>query len=633
LRGEEYEGRHIVSRVGAAGSIELWPLVTASQPPPLPLWQPPELATLEDAPKQRLASALALKIAGLIGTEMLESQGRLIEAGDILVLVRSRQDQVDLLVRALKGLNVPVAGSDRMVIADQLPVQDVMAVIRMALLPEDDLTLAALLRSPLVDLTEDQLFDLAATREAGRPLIQALMARASEPAYQVAAARIRQWRADADRMPPFEFLSLVLGRDRGRALLAQRLGASALDPVDELMSEALRFEAAEPPSLQGFVRWIEGSKRDIKRESDTGLRNEVRIMTVHGAKGLQAPIVVLADAGSDPNPGRNRQTLFWDQGFGPIWSPSAAAADDRSRTLHEAAGARRLQEHNRLLYVALTRAEDRLIIAGCAPARSAPGVWWDQIAPAMTALGADSIDGAVAGLPGVLQIITRSQRVPVSRPPAASPTESAAALPDFAQRPPRPEPARPKPLSPSEPLAPPPRASPGRTGTQALSALRRGRLTHTLLQVLPSVPEADRADAAARLLAQPVHGLDPASQAVLAAEVLAVLADPTFAAIFAAGSQAEVPIVGRVGRHTVAGRIDRLAVSATHVLVVDIKTDRPPPATVDRVAPAYLGQLALYHALLAELYPTRTVEAALLWTNGPRLMPIPPALLASHLPG
>jgi ATP-dependent helicase/nuclease subunit A len=632
---------HGLSREGHAGLVELWPLAPLPPRAPVDDWQPPLARTAAQAPVVRAARLIARHIDALCraGT-MLESRGRPIGAGDILVLVRRRTGFVEELVRALKELGIPVAGVDRMVLTDQLAVMDLVALGRFLLLPEDDLTLACVLKSPLIGFDDDALFKLAYDRTGS--LWAALgQAAATDPACAAAHDYLAGLLGQADFMPPFELFSRVLADDRGRERLLARLGEEANDPIDELLGQCLVYERGHVPSLEGFLHWLERGGLEVKRDSDVGPRDEVRIMTVHGAKGLQAPIVILADTMQKPE---RPQRLLWPNApphalpWGPLWVPRTKHDDALAGCLRHAAAASRDREYRRLLYVALTRAEDRLTVVGWPSRRSAPpDCWYHLVAAGLAALdgkGAERVtfDFGPLGFADWRGEGWRLRRDQSAAPePGPVPSTAIAPAQDFpawVRRVPAPEPAPTRPLAPSRPDEAPPVRSP--LGDDDGTRFRRGRLIHRLLQTLPELPVARRAAAGQRFLGQAHHGLADGDAEALLAETLRVMADPRFAALFAPGSQAEVPLVGRLGATVVSGQIDRLAVSADRVLILDYKTNRPPPSQVEDVAPVYLRQLATYRALVRRIYPNHTVEAALLWTDGPALMTVPTALLDEH---
>lgn len=625
---------HEPFRQGQAGLVELWPAVSPEEREEPEAWAPPIVAQQGDHPATRLATVIAGRIQRWLESgELLESRGRPIQPGDIMVLVRRRGAFVEELVRALKHKNVPVAGIDRMVLGEQLAVRDLLALGRFLLLPEDDLTLATVLKGPLFGLSEEELFDLAYDR-GDQTLWQVLRNRTAEqPTFRSAAVELEALLARVDYVAPFELFADILGRRRGRTLITGRLGHDANDPLDEFLARAFAFERAHTPSLQAFLHSLASDQLAVKRDLEQAMRDEVRVMTIHGSKGLQAPIVFLPDTLQVPT---QRPTLLWAEEDLLLWPPRRRFADPVCEAAINAAVQRRDQEYRRLLYVAMTRAEDRLYICGWHTSRKAPvNNWYDLVANAMTPVATpveiDLTADSDAGWSGPGWRLDNVQESPVK---AAKETRhyspSANILPDWATRPPPPEDTPPTPLTPSKPDDEPAPRSP--MGADSGSGFRRGLLVHRLLQILPEIPPEDRSAAAGRFLARLVHDLDEATQADLATEVLTVLNEPGFDTLFGTNSRAEVPIVGRVGDHVIAGQVDRLCVTEEAVHIVDYKTNRPPPTDPAAVAPVYLRQMAAYRAVVKEIYPNKTVSCALLWTDGPTLMPLADALLDSWTP-
>ncbi|MTJ84160.1 MAG: double-strand break repair helicase AddA [Telmatospirillum sp.] len=636
---------HVPFRSGAAGLVELWPpLQPAARDEPEP-WRPPVERLKGDSPRQRLAQLVARRIERMVTTgEMLPSRGRPIRAGDILVLVRRRNAFVEELVRELKTLGIAVAGADRMVLTEQLAVMDLMALANTVLLPEDDLTLATVLKSPLIGLSEEELFALAHGREgtlwdALRRRVEGGATSSAGDVFQRAWQRLTEWMALADQVPPHDFFAHVLANGGKQALLA-RLGIEAEDPLDEFVTLTLAYERGHPPSLQGFLRWLEEGGVEIKRDLEQGGQGDgqgaVRIMTVHGAKGLQAPVVFLPDTMQVPT--RPPRLLWLEDDAGGellVWPPRADDQDDLCRAARDKANHRRDQEYRRLLYVALTRAEDRLYVAGWETRRAAAAHCWYRLVEARLRSVTDPVEdpflASVRGLSDSTVLrITSDQSAAVVPGREDAPSRRPAPLPAWATAPAPAEPSPPRPLAPSRPdEEEPPVRSP--FGTDSGVRFRRGRLIHRLLQSLPDLPAADRAAAAARFLSRPGWELGVSDQAAIAVEVMAVLNDPAFAPIFGPGSQAEVPLVGLFGTRILSGQVDRLLVTPAEVLVIDYKTNRPPPRAAGDVAPAYLRQMAAYRTALSCIYPGRKIRCALLWTDGPRLMPLDGTLLDNAL--
>ena len=622
------EVRHFAERRGDAGLVEFWPTETPTEVPEEAPWSPPLKQAPDDDPMARLARRIADTIAAWFATgELLVSAGRPIEPGDIMILVQRRAPFLEEMVRQLKQRGIPVAGVDRMVLSEQIAVMDLLALGRFLLFPDDDLNLAVVLKSPLIGFDEAALFELA--YERNQRLWATLARRRDEnERFRRAHERLFRWRGRIDFDAPFEFFASLLGVEGGRRRLLHRLGVEANDAIDEFLSLALEYERSHAPSLQGFLHWLEAGHVEVKRDQDER-RDEVRVLTVHGAKGLQAPVVFLADTVRMP---RQLPALLWHQGDDgetvPLWLPRSEMAEPVTQTARETARRRRDQEYRRLFYVALTRARDRLYITGWEGKRGrSAGCWYDLAATALAEIG--ELISLPDGRTGLW--VRNAQLRPVTSTDGSPPGAEAGPLPAWATAP-APAELRPsRPLSPSRPeLADPPVRRP--LGADAGAGFHRGNLVHRLLQALPELPAGQRESAARRYLASPAHGLDAAAQDEILGETLAVLSDPTFARMFGSGSRAEVPIVGVVGDRIIAGQVDRLLVAHDEVLIVDYKSNRSAPAEVEDVDAAYLGQMAAYAQVLQGVFPDRPIRCALLWTTEPCLMVLPEGLLAQHVP-
>ena len=579
---------------------------------------------------------------------MLESEDRAVGAGDILILVRKRAPFAAAMISALKMRGIKVAGADRLVLTEQIAVQDLIALGDFLVLPEDDLALAAVLKSPLIGLDDDDLLALAPKRQGS--LWQELIARAGTNArFGKAAETLKRWRARAEQVAPFELYAGLLDGEDMRARMLARLGAEAADAIDEFLNLALAYDDGAPPSLQGFLSWLRDGTREIKRDMEQG-NDEVRVMTVHGAKGLEAPIVFLPDTCSTRSgrwpgsllklddaerPSNTPAPFLW-----PVKGTSDLEVVQRAKTAVARAEA---EERNRLLYVALTRARDRLYVAGF-EGRNAPppDCWYNLIRDGL----ADHLQEAPAKDGRVVWRLASAQTAK-PEPSTAKGAASAAAspLPAWARAQAPQEPLTRVPLAPSR-LAPleadaqgePVERQPGRlaeppilppTALAADSRFLRGTLTHGLLEHLPALPRDAWAAAAEAFVASAGARLPGNVRKSIVKETLAVLRDPTFASLFGPMSRAEVAIVadmphpqGRGPALRLAGKIDRLVQDGDTILIVDYKTNRPPPKDVAQVAEAYLLQLAAYRLAVQRIFPGLHVRAAILWTDGPRIMEI-----------
>jgi ATP-dependent helicase/nuclease subunit A len=639
---------HVSARPEDGGQVELWPLVPREAIEPPQPWLIPETNLGQASAPGRLARSLAQWIARLTdGGTALESQGRPVTPGDVLVLLQKRAPLAAILVRELKAAGVPVAGLDRLELTAQAAVQDLMALADSLLLPEDDLAFACWLTSPLGDLSDDSLMALA-TERGPRHLYEALRARAPErPDWTAAWSFFEALQNRADYASPHALLSQALGALGGRARLFRRLGAEAAEPVDELLGAALTYAAGHAPSLQGFLHWLRQSTAEAKREPGAA-GDAVRIMTVHASKGLQAPVVILADSANRPT--ADRTQLFWmrDETTGldlPIFCPRKDAHCEASRQFHAMMQARGTEEHHRLLYVAMTRAEDRLVVCGWesgGPGSATPS-WHELIGRGFERLAAP-VEETPGVWPETRRVLSAPQQRHVRAPEAVSRAAQAVPLPSWIGRapawraaPPAAEPARPRPLAPSRPqdaaFGPVPQAdSPVRRDMPRGSRFNRGTVIHGLLQHLPELPLGDRARAARRFLGRTGSGLDAEDAARVVDQCLAILNHPALAAAFAPGSRAEVPLAGEVAGLVISGIIDRLAVSETEVVAIDFKTGRQPPPDLVRTPILYLRQMAAYRALLREVFPTRPVRCALVWTETATVTMLPDELLDTHQP-
>ena len=619
---------HIALPDAPPSVVEIWEPTKPEEREPIEGWDAPFDTVSETSPRVRLAQRIAHTVRKYIAERVpVGIEGRAASYGDVLVLVRQRGPLFEAIIRALKNEGVEVAGADRLMLTEHIAVMDLMALADALLLREDDLALAAALRSPLFGFTDDDLFAIAWNR--GRSSLRdALAGKAAEQEkFNEAVARLDALAQAARRETPFGFYAQILGAGGGRRRFLARLGAEANDALDEFLNLALEYERRETPSLQGFVAWLRAARAEVKRDMEIA-RDEVRVMTVHGAKGLEAPIVILADTMTSPAGPRPPRLLTLADGA-MIWvgrkdDDVALVAAARRAALTEAE-----HEYRRLLYVAMTRAADRLIVCGADGERKRPtGCWYDLVFEPLRPFLVEEGDGAEK----VLRYRQPAEIIERRSPAADLPKAARGELPSWLRRPAPVEVAASLPLSPSSAFADDigDAAPAGGSAAERGKALKRGRLVHRLMQSLPDIPAAGRKDAARLYLDRVAADFLAAERAEILRQVLTVLNDLIFAQAFAPGSRAEVPIVGRIAcagapAFTVSGQVDRLAVTRDAVVIVDYKSDRIAPRGLADVPPAYVAQLALYCAVLARIYPEKTLLAALVFTEGPIVIEVPGA--------
>jgi ATP-dependent helicase/nuclease subunit A len=636
--------------LGDAGPslIELWPLAQADDREDIEGWRAPFDGVSVTSPEVKLSRRIQAEIKRLITSGTMtgpKGARRPLRYGDVLVLVRRRGNIFDAVIQALKHASIPVAGADRLKLTEHIAIIDLTNLADALLLPQDDLALAVALKSPLFGLDEDDLFALAWDRKGSlREALSKLAA--TRTSLQEALKRLEECERRFTHETPFAFYAWLLGGDGGRQRILRRLGSEANDALDEFLELALNYERKAPASLQGFMAWLRSADTEVKRDMEIS-RNEVRVMTVHGAKGLEASVVIMVDTTSSPSDTQRLRLIQVPRVNGgevTVWAgkkaddPTAVAAA-RAAMLDDTE-----DEYRRLLYVAMTRAADRLIVAGIKPGNSKTlreSCWYDLVEKGLAAsgLGEETIETP----DGAVKRYARLENTATATGAAATTAIAQIALPSWLRISAPPEAAAGVLLRPSDPAEDGGRNF--RTGESVqmrAHALRRGTLVHRLLQSLPDVATERRGEAALNFLARNAADWESGARDAVAQRVLALIEDGRFATVFGAGSRAEVSIVGRLERPgwksvLVSGQIDRLVVTASEVLIVDFKTNHAPPGSAAEAPSAYIRQLTLYRALLQKLYPQLPVRAALFWTEAPELMEIsPPALdaeLASILRG
>ena len=608
---------HQAIREGLKGVVELWPLIAPTPAPDPEDWSMPLDPPTQDDPPVLLAKGIAEVIKGWLRPSSRERvtdrdtvETRRIRESDVMILVRTRNAFFEAMIRALKAADVKTAGADRLKLKDHIAVMDLIAAGRAALLRDDDLALASALKSPLIGFDDDALMKIAAGRSGS--LADALAGADQGPAPH-GARRLERWRARAKTLSPFAFYARLLGEDGGRRALIGRLGPEAADPIDEFLTLALEHEQRDTPSLHNFLSEVESADAEIKRDMEVETEG-VRVLTVHASKGLEAPIVFLPDAcgGPDARHEPKLMRLAPRSGDPPVLAWARKSAEDADAVAMARAEARAAQagEHRRLLYVAMTRAAQRLIVAGYETSRRRPSdCWYDLVHSGL----ADSLVEAPAPFRGGGTILIFGEGLRAEDHPETAPARALAPLPDWLLAEAAPEPLAAA-LNPS-------RAS--GVGHGDPERALEGRLAHLLLEMLPALPPERRPAAATAYLDGWGGPLAESARAALASKVLKAIGMPELSAVFGRGSRGEVPLTGfllRPGRPDLqySGRLDRLVATDEGVLIVDFKLGGKP----ERPNAAHVAQLALYRAALQPLYRGASIRAALVYLDEPTLTPM-----------
>lgn len=626
--------RHLAFRAAMPGRVDLWPPLPKPDKPEQGDWTTPVDQPAENSEATQLARAIARQIAQMIGQPIFDAKSgavRKIRAGDVLILVQRRSDLFAEIIAALKSADLPVAGADRLKLAGEMAVRDIRAVLSVMATPEDDLSLAASLRSPLFGLSEDDLYRLAAGRLPGEYLIRRLRASDHRAAYDLIDDLMNQ----TGFMRPYDLIQRLLIRHGGREKLIARLGPEAEDGIDELLSQALSYESADTPSLTGFLVWLAGDDVEVRRQPGTASEHGqglIRVMTVHGSKGLESPIVIMPDA-AKRRAAREGQVLTGPDGVA-FWRGKRGERPDAIEDMAAEQTERQMLERKRLLYVGLTRAESWLIVAA---AGETDAESWHGMVEAGFGRTDLSLSQMPADWGGDIRRLSFGEW-PAQAPDAVQAEAPAIAEPEWLRAPPPPLPPKRRPivatsLGGAKALYGEGAEMDGAGQGDAQTAMQFGTRLHLLLQHFPGHPPEAWPEIARDVLAEDEAGLpEPADLARLLHEAGAVLSAPDLAQVFDLPPEAEVmaevalalPWYGGV---PLSGQIDRLVIMPGRILAVDYKTNRVVPPTPEAVPLGILRQMAAYRAALVRLWPEHRIETAVLWTVSRSVMALPDAVL------
>lgn len=627
---------HNSNRRGQAGLVELWPLFENDEDTnkERDIWAPQHTPTDSRSGSIKLAEHIAQTIKKWLDSkEILPSYNRPITPGDIMILMRTRSILVHQLMRALKNQNIPVSGADRLTLSKDIAIQDLLALALMTRCPQDDLNLACILKSPLIGLSEEELFTLAHNRKD--TLWESLQT--NHPALATYLAKIKT----AGHLRPYEFLSFVLNAPcpastrSGLTAFKNRLGETVTDGINELLSMAIEYEQSHIPDLGLFCDWFNRENRIIKRETEDNA-NHVHIMTIHGAKGLQAPIVIMPDTIITAASGNQSQAerLLWPDKTElktPIWSPKKEYDHNTYTKARSALQIRQEREYNRLLYVAMTRAEERLYVTGHITSKKPLETsWYYKIKAGLE----NHPDTHPATAEDSSQALLRLHYEATNAPDYADRNKTAneqnttdIARPDWLDKPIRTKNEKPTKLVPSrQNTTEIPITATQENHAHALTiahARNRGIIIHKLLEILPLLPADNRYTAASSFLEKFASHLPKDERENITAQTISLLENPAYSGIFSPESLSETPVTGYLpdGR-LINGIIDRLLVTPEKILIIDYKTGENIPQSPAEIPTAYKNQLHAYAQALRQIYPNRSIEAALLWTDGPVMTPV-----------
>lgn len=601
---------HIPSRIGEGGHVEIWPITySPDDNTDDDVWYPPIERVVAQSASAILAQKIATTILGKVQSHELKADGTPLQFKDFLILVQRRNSFIDEIVRACKNIGVAVAGVDKLQLMEQIAIMDLIAAAKFALLPDDDLNLACLLKSPIFGLDDDDLMNLCFDRPD--TIWQQVT---SIPAYSQIASDLQNLIDLGRNSRPYEFFAHILIGLQGRKKFIARLGPECEDAIDEFVNINLSFEQGHIPSLQLFVEWMQSDDVEIKRNLEQNNLDAVRLMTVHGSKGLQAPVVILPDTVRFKSVNQEAGLLSNDEEiFYPL---SKDYYNNQCTYIQEIKKSSVQEEYNRLLYVALTRAGEQLYICGYAKSNEpSEQSWYNLCRQALSQIAPIDSDT------GIISYHLNSV-VDAEKKQEATTASKHIATPSWLNTPAMAETPLSKPLTPSHQEEQNLPATSPLTKIDNSHLYRRGNIIHKLLQFIPNEPLEQRQEAIKTYLNTSAADLSADEQNKIAIEVLNLINSAKFAPLFAANSVAEAAIMGEVEGRIISGQIDRLVVTDDKVMIIDYKTNRPAAKSLSDVPPAYYKQLRAYRQLITKLYPDKQVETYILWTNTAQIMEI-----------
>ena len=596
---------HIAFREGESGKVEFWDAIEPKKEKNDDQWELPIKRFSEESTSSQMARMIATKIKQMVeNKEILESQKRPVQYGDFLILVRRRNDFCENFIRECKKLNINIAGIDRIKVLEQIAVQDLISLGNFLLLPDDDLSLAEVLKSPLFNLNDDDLFELCWERKGS--LWKSLQ---SNEKYKDVAYSIENLLNKVDYMRPFDLYNYVLSERGGRKKYYSRMGLESEDGLNEFINLSLNFEIENIPTLQNFISWISSDDVEIKREQEQGENNMIRIMTVHGSKGLQAPIVILPDTTGIPTSKEDANFIWNNDIF--VYPSSKDDYDSFCKKLKEKQKQKMMEEYRRLMYVAVTRAEDRMIFCGFRKQQEISEDSWYSLFKETFSQIATPDDNQVLS-------VTSKQCFEKKNKPKNKREELQTAIPDFMYKQAEKESPLSKPLRPSKPDSEPASISPLVINNDRI-LYKRGEIIHKLLQFIPDIRTDKQVQTIKDFLSQKATEFNEIEVEKICREITFLLNNKEFGKVFGDNSKAEVPIMGEIDGKIISGQIDRLIIDDNQVIIVDYKTNKNVP---DKVPSVYVSQLRAYKKLMQKIYPQKEIKTYILWTNTANMMEI-----------
>jgi ATP-dependent helicase/nuclease subunit A len=611
--------KHNPLRIGL-GKIEVWPLISKEKEDKSKefTWQLPFQSKIKISNIEKLAKLIAEKIQAWIKNKKIildkkTGEKRLLRYSDIMILLRKRGRFADFLIKALNKKNIPVSGIDRLKLTENIIIKDLIALGNFILFPEDNLNLANIIKSPIIGLNEDDLFNLCAQNKIS--LWQTIK---QNPQYKKTKDYLEEIIEKSKLLTPYELFVYILDIKNGRDKIINRFTETAHDLLNEFLNLLKAFEKNHIPSLNNFMNYLKIAPITIKRDMEQTL-NEVRVMTTHGAKGLQAPIIFLPDSyHSNIDVTTNKNKIYWLKDLNnnyelPFWNGEQENNNEFILKLKEEWTKECKNEYLRLLYVALTRAENELYICGWCLTNPYKGNWYNLILDIAAKSGIEKKFDFESESSGYIigeddEFASDLHKQESEYLPKKQDKETDRILQNLI--PCKKEKESTKIIHPSEFYSHRDRDS---SPADSSEAIIQGQAAHKLLEILPQIKLEEREQVLDYYLHNSFNKLKPAIQEKIRNNILKILNE--FKDLFVEESRSEVPIAGYIDNQIVSGQIDRLIIKNDKIMIVDYKNSRKFFKNENEIPEEYKKQLWLYKELTAQIYPAKEIECYILWTN------------------
>lgn len=561
------------------GKVEIWPLITSEEKTNL-FW-PVFTKNQQISPSQELANNIAAYIKAEIASgKILPSTGKPISAGDFMILIRRRNNATTEIITALQDQGLEVAGIDRLIIADSLVAKDLISLAKFVLQPLDNLNLATLLKSPFIGINDDELQTLILSDKK-----QSIWHNLHTSKWGEIYKKLEQFKQLYLTYSLQDFFHIILNILGYRKQLLDFNGEESLDIINEFLELTNSFAKEISNNLQEFVLWFEHNPTEIKRNIEKN--NKIRIMTIHGAKGLQAGVVILADTTSTPI---NQNSITWTPDHLALWGASSLNTNNYLSAIKIYNQSTDYEEYLRLLYVAMTRAEDHLIVTGYSNKKDAPkNSWYQIIMDNMVEVGYSETEYPFLRSPAL--IYHNHGKTPIAKPEAKNAIIS---LP--------PPPVISDPIIKHTEV----RMTKGANPLKSNEGLLFGSIFHKVMEDMIRSQDFTlaRNHPMLRLLPQ-------RQQSFISNKIKTLIEKPDFKDLLGLEIHNEISLGLKESNNMRIGRIDLMAIDKRQITIIDYKTDKK--SNLNEVPTEYIEQLAFYKKAISQIYPQHKVITKILW--------------------